>query len=98
MFLLNREAIWELAAKYKVGIIVNGPNWFPGALITYGSSSDGIAAAASYLDKILRGAKAAELPIEQATKIEMGVNMKIAKAVGVTIPSEVLIRADQVIQ
>jgi putative tryptophan/tyrosine transport system substrate-binding protein len=92
--------IVALAAKNRLPT-VSGPREFVelGGLIAYGPDySDLFRRAATYVDKILRGAKPADLPIEQATKFELVINLKTAKALGLTIPPSLLLRADQVIE
>jgi putative ABC transport system substrate-binding protein len=96
----HRHLIVEFTVKNRL------PGMYPwrepveaGGLMSYGVSiSDLFRRAAGYVDKILKGAKPADLPIEQPTKFELVINLKTAKALGLTIPQSVLIRADEVIQ
>jgi putative tryptophan/tyrosine transport system substrate-binding protein len=97
---LSRQQIADLAVQYRLpGIHLLREHAEAGLLLSYGPN---IVAqfrhAATYVDKILKGAKPADLPIEQPTKFELVINMKTAKALGLTIPQPVLLRADQVIE
>ena len=69
------------------------------ALMSYSVSRvDTVRQAAGYVDRILRGAKPAELPVEQPTKFELGINLKTAKVLGITVPPSVLLQAEQVVE
>jgi putative ABC transport system substrate-binding protein len=100
MFLSERRRLVDLAAKNRL------PALYPlregvdaGGLMAYGPNfPDLYRRAATYVDKILKGAKPADLPVEQPTKFELIINLKAAKALGLTIPQSVLAQADQIIE
>jgi putative ABC transport system substrate-binding protein len=96
----QRRRIAELAARYRLPTAYTyreGPE--AGGLLSYGTSIPAAwYRAAVYIDKILRGAKPADLPVEQPTTFELVVNEKTAKALGLTIPPSDLSRADQIMQ
>jgi len=96
----QRPQVVELAVKHMLPAIYNTAEWAEaGGLITYGTSiTDLDRRAATYVDKILKGAKPADLPVEQPTKLELIINLKAAKQIGLTIPPNVLVRADKVIK
>jgi putative tryptophan/tyrosine transport system substrate-binding protein len=100
MFILQRTRIVNLAAKAHLPAMYTlREHMEAGGLAFYGPSmADNFRRAASYVDKILKSAKPADLPIEQPTKFELVINLKTAKALGLTIPPSLLQRADQVIE
>ncbi len=100
MFTLHRARIASLAAKSRLPTVSGAREMAEaGLLMTYGPRlSNAFRRAAAYVDKILKGANPADLPVEQPTKFELVINMKTAKALGLKIPQSVLIRADEVIQ
>jgi putative ABC transport system substrate-binding protein len=95
-----REIVIAAAARHKVPTIYyNTEEVEVGGLISYGASgTDMHRRAAIFVDKILKGAKPADLPVEQASKFELVINLKTAKALGITIPRSFLLRADEVIE
>ncbi len=100
MFVGERQRLGDLVARSRLPA-VSGLRELAdaGILLTYGASlSDLFRRAATFVDKILKGAKPADLPVEQPTKFGLAINLKTAKALGLTIPPSILIRADEVIQ
>ena len=96
----QRRQIAELAAKRRLPAIYGGTPEYAeaGGLMVYGPNElDLNRRAAIYVDKLLKGAKPADLPVEQPTKFELVINLRTAKAIGLTIPPSLLQRADQII-
>jgi putative ABC transport system substrate-binding protein len=100
MFVQQRKRLVELAAKSRLPAVYGSSESVDaGGLISYGPNlADPFRRAATYVDKILKGAKPGDLPIEQPTKFELVINLKTAKALGLTLPPSLLQRADQVIE
>ena len=99
-FFDERKRIVELAGIYRLPAIYPQKEFVEaGGLMSYGTeSTDLYRRAAVYVDKILKGAKPADLPVQQATKFEFVINLKAAKQIGLTIPVRVLERANRVIR
>ena len=100
MFFYHRKTIVALAARYRLPTVYFNRKFADdGGLISFGASyADLYQRTARYVDKILQGAKPGDLPIEQPTKFDIVINLKTAKALGITIPQSLLLRADEVIQ
>jgi putative tryptophan/tyrosine transport system substrate-binding protein len=96
----ERKRIVELAGKYRLPAIYFLKEFVDeGGLLSYGADyTDLYRRAAVYVDKILKGANPADLPVQQATKFEFVINLKAAKQIGVIIPADVLARANKVIK
>src|SRR5437773_2143013 len=99
-FFAERKRIVELAGKYRLPAIYFSKEFVDeGGLMSYGVDYDDLyRRAAVYVDKILKGAKPADLPVQQARKFEFIINLKAAKQIGLTIPNRVLERANRVIR
>jgi putative tryptophan/tyrosine transport system substrate-binding protein len=97
---LNRKRVIEFAAAHRIPAMYEQASVVQdGGLMSYGPNvDDRFRRAAYYVDRIFKGAKPAELPVEQASKFEMAINLKTAKTLGITIPQSVLLRADKVIE
>jgi len=100
IFNLQRQQVVELVVKHRLPATYSQPEYVEaGGLMTYGTNyPDLFRRAATYVDKILKGAKPDDLPVEQPKKFEFIVNLKAAKQIGLTIPPNVLARADKVIK
>jgi len=95
-----RKQIAELAIKNRLALMYEASDWVEaGGLVSYAAiDAENYRRLATYVDKILKGTKPADLPVEQPTKFELVINLKTAKQIGVTIPPSVLARADKVIR
>jgi putative ABC transport system substrate-binding protein len=99
-FIAQRDQIASLAARYAIPTIYQDRlNVIAGGLMSYGGNlSEGYRLAGVYAGRILKGQKPAELPVEQATRVELVLNLKTAKALGIVFPNTLLGRADEVIE
>jgi putative ABC transport system substrate-binding protein len=100
MMYVFRNQVAKLALTHRIpAIVIWGEAVEAGILMSYGDRNiDHMQRVPYYVDRILRGAKPSELPIEQATRFYLAINLKTAKALGLTIPPSLLLRADQVIE
>ena len=100
VLVIHRKRLVDLAAMHRLpAIYLFRSTVEDGGLMSYGSSArEHVRRAAVFVDRILKGAKPADLPIEQPTKFELVINLKTAKQLGVTIPPSVRLRTDQLIE
>ena len=100
IFVVNEQRIADFALKHRLPSMYHLPEFVrAGGLLSYGPDrADLFRRAAAYVDKILKGAKPADLPVEQASKYQLLVNLRTAKALGLTVPQPILARADEVIE
>ncbi len=100
MLFLERRRIVDLSTKHRLPLMAMGREFVElGGLMSYGANiADLSRRGATYVDKIIKGAKPADLPVEQPTKFELLVNLKTARELGLTIPREFLLLADEVIE
>jgi putative ABC transport system substrate-binding protein len=96
----HRRLVIELAARHRLPAVYDFRYFVAeGGLASYGHDpADQYRQAAVYIDRILRGAKAGDLPVQNPTKYELVINLKTAKALGITVPTALLVRADEVIE
>ena len=99
-FNAQRDRVIALAARYRLPALYEFRDFVEaGGFMCYGTDNrDVYHRVATYVDRILKGSKPADMPVEQPTKFELVINMKTAKALGLTIPQSLLVRADEIIQ
>ena len=97
---VHREPILELANRFRLPTIVGGLAYsMAGGLLYYGINDiDHVRQAATYIDRILRGAKPSDLPIEQMSKYDFVIDLRVARVMGINVPQDLLLRADEVIR
>ncbi len=100
LFYAQRAQIGALAVKYRLPMVISQPDYVePGGLLSYGPRwADTWGRAAYFIDRLLKGTKPSDLPVERTTNFKLVVNLRTAKALGITIPESMLLRADEVIQ